>query len=122
MLAQSATLALVAAALVGLAVTTSSGVARAAGTTITVTSTADSGAGSLRAAITTAETTPDDDTIVFDGSVFTSGTLHTITLASTLPTITKDNTTQKVGFIASHSQPNKTQWLCNALARRLASS
>jgi len=89
LLAQGATLALIAAALVGVVVITSSGVARAAGTTITVTSTADSGAGSLRAAITTAETTPDDDTIVFDGSVFTSGSLHTITLASTLPTITK---------------------------------
>jgi len=63
--------------------------AHAVGTTIVVTTTADSGAGSLRAAITTAETTADDDTITFDPTVFTPGTLHTITLASQLPTISK---------------------------------
>lgn len=63
--------------------------AHAAPSTFTVTSTADSGAGSLREAITNAELTADADTIVFDPTVFTTGTLHTITLASTLPTITK---------------------------------
>lgn len=61
--------------------------AQAVGTTIVVTTTADSGAGSLREAITTAQATVDDDTITFDPSVFTSGSLHTITLASQLPSI-----------------------------------
>ena len=65
------------------------GVAHATGTTYVVTSTSDSGAGSLRQAILDAETTVDDDTITFDPAVFTSGALHTITLASTLPTVTK---------------------------------
>ena len=65
------------------------GEAQAAGTTYIVTTTADSGAGSLRQAILDAETTLDDDTITFDPTVFTSGALHTITLVSTLPTVTK---------------------------------
>ena len=63
--------------------------AQAVGTTIVVTTTADSGAGSLREAITNAQLTTDDDTITFDPAVFTSGSLHTITLASQLPNITK---------------------------------
>lgn len=67
----------------------SGSVAQAAGTTYVVTTTADSGVGSLRQAMLNAETTSDDDTITFDPSVFTSGSLHTITLASTLPTVTK---------------------------------
>lgn len=63
--------------------------AQAGGTTIVVTTTADSGVGSLREAITTAQATSDDDTITFDPSVFTSGSLHTITLASQLPSISR---------------------------------
>ena len=63
--------------------------AQAVGTTLIVTTTADSGAGSLREAITLAQVTADDDTITFDPTVFASGSLHTITLASTLPTISK---------------------------------
>lgn len=60
--------------------------ARAASATFTVTSTADSGAGSLRQAIVDAESTADDDTIVFDASFSTP---QTITLSTALPTITK---------------------------------
>ena len=72
-------------------------VAHAAGATFVVTTTSDSGAGSLRQAITDAELTADADTITFDPSVFTSGSLHTITLASALPTISKPLTIQGPG-------------------------
>ena len=65
------------------------GVAQAASQTFTVTSTANSGGGSLRDAITSAQATSDEDTIVFDNTVFAPGSLHTITLSSVLPTITK---------------------------------
>ena len=64
------------------------GPARAA--TLIVTTTADGGAGSLRAEITAAAA---GDTITFDPTVFTSGALHTITLTSgALPTINKNLT------------------------------
>lgn len=63
--------------------------AHAVSATFVVTTTSDTGAGSLREAITSAELTTDEDTITFDPTVFTAGTLHTITLATTLPTITK---------------------------------
>src|ERR1051326_1406021 len=54
--------------------------------TITVTSTADSGVGTLRNAITVANTTPGADTISFN----ISGTgVHTITPLTVLPTITE---------------------------------
>ena len=82
-------LPLVIAAIVAGLVFTVAEPAQAVGTTIVVTSTADSGAGSLRDAITTAQATSDDDTITFDPSVFTPGSLHTITLASQLPSISK---------------------------------
>ena len=59
-------------------------VAQAASATFTVTTTADSGAGSLRQAITDANLTADDDTIVFS-----LPNPSTITLASSLPQITK---------------------------------
>ena len=58
----------------------------ASGSTITVTNTSDSGTGSLRAAITTANANP-GDTIVF-----ASGLTGTITLLSTLPAITANLT------------------------------
>jgi hypothetical protein len=80
-------LALLASLLV--AVVVSPGTANAASQTFTVTTTADSGAGSLRDAVTSAQLTSDEDTIVFDGTTFAPGSLHTITLASTLPVITK---------------------------------
>lgn len=65
------------------------GVAQAAGTTYVVTTIADSGPGSLRQAMLDAETTSDDDTITFDAAFFSPGSSRTITLASTLPTVTK---------------------------------
>jgi hypothetical protein len=52
----------------------------------TVTTTADSGAGSLRQAILDANATSANDEIVFAASLFTNG-VGTITLASGLPTI-----------------------------------
>ena len=61
-----------------------SGIAQAA--TFTVTSTADSGAGTLRNAITLANTTPGDDTIAFN--IPGSG-VHSITPLTVLPTITE---------------------------------
>ena len=56
--------------------------------TYTVTTNADSGGGSLRQAMTDAETTAEADTIVFNLSPGS----ETITLASALPDITKDLT------------------------------
>ena len=65
------------------------------GATFTVSTTADSGAGSLRQAITDANSTPGADTITF--SIAGSG-VQTITVSSALPTITEsviiDATTQ----------------------------
>src|SRR6266699_3308151 len=56
---------------------------------IVVNTTADEtdagGTLSLREAITLAETTPGDDNITFDPTVFTSGSLHTINLALAEP-------------------------------------
>jgi hypothetical protein len=54
--------------------------------TFTVSTTADSGAGSLRQAIINANATP-GSTIVFSSSVFTGGAASTITLLSDLPAI-----------------------------------
>src|SRR5262245_17103649 len=54
--------------------------------TFTVTNTDDSGTGSLRQAITDAETAGGADTILFDSTVF--ATPQTISLLSNLPTIT----------------------------------
>lgn len=60
--------------------------ASAAGATLTVTSTADSGAGTLREAITSSNATIGVlDTIAF--GILGSG-VHTITVTSNLPTIT----------------------------------
>ena len=59
--------------------------AAASATTYTVTSTADSGAGSLRQAITDANANPGADTIAF--GIVGSG-VHTIAPASPLPQIT----------------------------------
>ncbi|TLY27466.1 MAG: DUF4347 domain-containing protein, partial [Nitrospirae bacterium] len=53
--------------------------------TLTVTNTNDAGAGSLRTVITTANTGADFDTIVFN---IAGAGVHTINLASALPTIT----------------------------------
>ncbi len=58
--------------------------------TITVTSTADSGPGSLRQALLDAVS---GDTITFDTSVFPPGSPATIVLTSELPPITQDNLT-----------------------------
>jgi YVTN family beta-propeller protein len=58
--------------------------------TITVTSAADSGPGTLREALTTAIS---GDTITFDPSVFPPDTPATIALASPLPDITQGNLT-----------------------------
>ena len=55
-------------------------------TVYTVTTNADSGTGSLRAAITSANTDP-GSTIQFDSSVFTGGAASAITLLSDLPEI-----------------------------------
>ena len=70
-------------------------------TTFTVTSTADSGAGSLRAAIDSANSTPGADTIAF-GIVGTGP--HTIALASALPNITEAVTID--GYTQAGSSPN----------------
>src|SRR4030095_14131028 len=57
--------------------------------TYTVTSTADSGVGTLRQAILDANTNPGADTIAFN--IVGSG-VHTIAVASALPTITGPTT------------------------------
>ena len=64
--------------------------------TYTVTTTADSGAGSLRQAITDANGNPGPDTIAFD--ILGSG-VHTIALATSLPPLTESVT------INGYSQP-----------------
>ena len=64
--------------------------------TFTVSNTADSGAGSLRDAITLANTTAGADTIAFN---IPGGGVHTIALLSALPTITEAVT------INGYSQP-----------------
>src|SRR5262245_53265943 len=65
------------------------------GATFPVTSTADSGSGSLRNAITAANSTPGADTITFNIS---GGGVQTITLFSDLPILSEratiDGTTQ----------------------------
>ncbi len=58
--------------------------------TLTVTTTADSGAGSLRQAIIDANANPGPDTITFD---IAGDGPHTITLLSALPSLTDDGTT-----------------------------
>ena len=75
--------------------------AAASGLTYTVTSTADSGAGSLRQAITDANTNPGADTIQFN--IVGSG-VQTITPASSLPPITEAVTID--GYTQSGSSPN----------------
>ncbi|MET0620342.1 MAG: hypothetical protein ABW056_08675, partial [Thermoanaerobaculia bacterium] len=75
--------------------------AAASGLTYTVTSTADSGAGSLRQAITDANTNPGADTIQFN--IAGSG-VQTITPASSLPPITEAVTID--GYTQSGSSPN----------------
>ncbi len=60
------------------------------GATITVTSTADSGPGTLREALSTAVS---GDTITFDPAVFPPGAPATIALTSPLPGITQGNLT-----------------------------
>ena len=73
--------------------------AAASAATIPVTTNADSGANSLRAAITSANTTAERDFIVFDIGL---GGATTITLASALPAITQpvvlDGASQDVGI------------------------
>ncbi|KQP44266.1 DUF4347 domain-containing protein [Pseudorhodoferax sp. Leaf274] len=74
--------------------------------TYTVTSTADSGAGSLRQAILDANNTPGADTIGF--AIAGTG-VHTIALASALPAITRpvviDGTTDTASFAANGGRP-----------------
>jgi hypothetical protein len=64
------------------------GVSAAPTATITVNSTADSGPGTLREALTTAVS---GETIVFDAGVFPPGAPATIALTSALPDITQGN-------------------------------
>ena len=70
-------------------------------TTYTVTSTADSGAGSLRQAILDANASPGADTIAFN--IIGSG-VHTIVPATSLPTITEAVTID--GYTQSGASPN----------------
>jgi hypothetical protein len=77
---------------------------RAVPTVFTVTNTADSGTGSLRAAITAADAdTTAPHTINFSNSTaggntnFYDGTAHTITLATALPNLARDMTIQGPG-------------------------
>ncbi|NJN88871.1 MAG: hypothetical protein HC881_24550, partial [Leptolyngbyaceae cyanobacterium SL_7_1] len=62
-----------------------------------VINTNDSGSGSLRDAITQANTTAGADSIVFTGSVFSDTTPDTITLTSLLPIINDDLTITGTG-------------------------
>ena len=71
------------------------------GATFNVTTTADSGAGSLRQAITDANTNPGADTIQFN--IVGSG-VQTITPATPLPPITEAVTID--GYTQSGSSPN----------------
>ncbi|MBI5722088.1 MAG: choice-of-anchor D domain-containing protein [Burkholderiales bacterium] len=85
------------------------GVGAAQAATFTVTTTADSGAGSLRDAITQANATPGADTIVFD-AVIGSGT---IVLGSTLPFITEALTIDGAGRSITISGNNAVQVMDN---------
>jgi len=77
-------------------------VARLAGAaTFTVTSTGDSGAGSLRQAITDANNAAGADTIAFN---ITGSGVHTIAISSALPTITGATTID--GYTQSGASPN----------------
>src|SRR5207342_1225175 len=69
----------------GLAAALFAAAALGGATTYTVTSTADSGAGTLRQAITDANANPGADTIAFN---ITGSGVHTIVLASGLPVVT----------------------------------
>src|ERR1051326_1748450 len=73
--------------------------------TFTVTTTADSGAGSLRQAITDADNNPGPDTIQFAIPPF-DGAVKTITLASGLPSITDPVLLDGYSQDPSHSHPN----------------
>ena len=72
-----------------------------AANTYTVTSTADSGAGTLRQAITDANANPGADTIAFN---ITGSGVHTIVLASGLPVVTSPVTID--GYTQSGSSAN----------------
>ena len=69
--------------------------------TYTVTTTADSGAGSLRQAILDANTNPGADTIAFD---IPGSAIHTITPLTTLPAITESLTID--GYTQPGASPN----------------
>src|SRR5262245_46647527 len=73
----------------------------ALGNTYTVTSTADSGAGTLRQAILDANANPGADTVAFN--IVGSG-VHTIGVASALPTISGPTTVD--GYTQPGSSPN----------------
>jgi len=76
--------------IVALTMLTWLGVAAAPTGTITVTSTADAGPGSLREALTTAGS---GDTVVFDTAVYPPSAPATITLTAPLPTLTQGSLT-----------------------------
>ena len=81
--------------------------AHLAATTFTVTNTSDSGAGSLRQAITDANANPGADTIAFN---ITGSGVHTISPASALPTITEAltiNGYSQPGASANTNPPNQ---------------
>ena len=73
----------------------------AAGATFTVTNTADFGAGSLRQAILDANGAPGADTIAFN---IAGAGVHTIVLATALPTVTDVVTVD--GYTQPGSSPN----------------
>jgi IPT/TIG domain/S-layer homology domain len=79
--------------------------ALALGNTYTVTSTADSGAGTLRQAILDANGNPGPDTIAF--AIVGSG-VHTIVLASALPSITQPTTVDGYTQPGSSANTNPT--------------
>ena len=83
----------------GLATALFTAAALAAANTYTVTSTADSGAGTLRQAITDANANSGADTIAFN---ITGSGVHTIVLASGLPTVTSPVT------IDGYTQPGSS--------------
>ncbi len=86
--------------------------ASARANTYTVTSTSDSGAGSLRQAITDANTNPGADTIAFN--IVGSG-VHTIALASALPTITGPTTVDGYTQPGSSANTNPTSMGLNTV-------
>jgi len=83
-----------------------------AANTYTVTSSADSGAGSLRQAIIDANTNPGADTIAFN--ILGSG-VHTIALASALPTITGPTTVNGYTQPGSSANTNPTSMGLNTV-------